>query len=182
MLKYLFDHKRDNYYGYPLAPIELVEYGDFQCENCAAVYPHIKMLQEKMGNQLKFVYRHFPLSTIHPLSLNAAVAAEAAGLQGGLSFWDMHDMIFENQKYLTQASFSRFAEEIELNPNMFEDGRRDKKRVQKIASDYESGVKSGVTGTPTFFFNRQKYTGFHDFESLYRACKYVLAFKSLIVE
>ena len=182
ILTYPFDHTRDRYYGHPLTPIELIQYGDFQCENSAAVYPEIKMLQEKMGNQLKFVFRHFPLSAIHPLSVNAAVAAEAAALQGGLSFWNMHDMIFENQKYLGHSSFSRFAEEIELNTMLFEDARRDKKLVQKIASDYESGVKSGVSGTPTFFFNGKKYNGFHDFESFFRTCKYILNFKSLIVE
>lgn len=182
MLTYSFDHTRDRYYGYPLAPIELIQYGDFQCENCAAVYPEIKMLQEKMGNQLKFVFRHFPLPAIHPLSVSAAVAAEAAALQGGLSFWDMHDMIFENQKYLGHSSFSRFAEEIELNTMLFEDARSDKKLVQKIASDYESGVKSGVSGTPTFFFNGKKYNGFHDFQSLYKTCQYILNFKSLMVE
>ena len=135
-----------------------------------------------MANLLKFVFRHFPLSVIHPLSLNAAVAAEAAALQGGLSFWHMHDMIFENQKYLSHSSFSRFAEEIELNTMVFEDARRDKKVVQKIASDYESGVKGGVSGTPTFFFNGKKYNGFHDFESLYKTCQYILNFKGLMAE
>lgn len=182
MLKHPFDHTRDHYYGYPLAPIELIQYGDFQCENSAAVYPEIKMLQKKMGNQLKFVFRHFPLPAIHPFSLSAAIAAEAAALQGSTSFWDMHDMIFENQKYLSHSSFSRFAEEIELNTMMFEADRKDKKLIQKIGSDYESGVKSGVSGTPTFFFNGKKYNGFHDFQSFYKTCQYILNFKSLIVE
>ena len=182
MLKYLFDHKRDRYYGYPLAPIELIEYGDLQCENCAAVYPEIKMLQEKMGSQLKFVFRHFPLTAIHSLALDAAVATEAAAQHDRLKFWDMHDMIFENQKYLCRSSLSSFAEEIGLDTIAFEDNRSHKKLIQKVTSDFESGVKSGVSGTPTFFFNRQKYNGFHDFESLYKACKYIMTFKSLAGE
>lgn len=182
MLTYLFDHTRDHYSGYAFAPVELIQYGDFKCENSAAVYPEIKRLQEKMGNQLKFVFRHFPLSAVHPLALSAAIASEAAALQGDMSFWRMHDMIFENQKYLVHSSFSRFAEEVGLNTKLFEDSRRDIKLVQKVASDYESGVKSGVIGTPTFFFNGRKYNGFNDFENLYKTCQYVLRFKSLIAE
>ena len=182
MLKYLFDHTRDHYYGNPLAPVELIQYGDFNCEHSAAAYAEIKMLQDKMGNQLKFVFRHFPLSTIHPMAVDAAVAAEAASLQGELKFWQMHDMIFENQKYLTTAALSKFAEEIGLNVNSFETDRRNKKLIWKVTSDFESGIKSGVNGTPTFFINGHLYNGFHDFENLYQTCKYILTFKGIALE
>ncbi len=180
MLKYLFDHTRDHYCGYPLAPIELIEYGDFQCEHCAAVYPEIKMLQEKMGNQLKFVFRHYPLSAIHPIAFDAAVSTEAASLQE--KFWYMHDIIFENQKYLTRSSLSNFAEQIGLDVALFEVSRSQKKLVQKVINDVESGVKSGVNGTPTFFVNRHRYNGFDDLESLYKTCKYLLTFKGMATE
>jgi len=180
MLKYLFDHTRDHFYGYPLAPIELIEYGDFQCEHCAAVYPEIRMLQQEMGNQLKFVFRHYPLSAIHPMALDAAISTEAASLQD--KFWYMHDIIFENQKYLTRSSLSKFAEEIRLDVASFEDNRCRKKLTQKVITDFESGSKSGVNGTPVFFINRHKYNGFDDFESLYKTCKFILTFKGIAAE
>jgi protein-disulfide isomerase len=182
MLKYLFDHRRDHYYGSTLAPIEIIEYGDFQCKHCATVYPEIKLLQEKMGNQLKFVFRHYPLPAVHPLALDAAIAAEAAAQQGALSFWHMHDMIFENQRHLCLSSLSKFAEEIELDTTLFEDHRAQKKLIHKVTSDFESGSKSNVTGTPTFFINGHRYNGYSDFESLYKTCKYILTFKSMNVE
>ena len=180
MLKYLFDHKIDHYYGYPLAPIELIEYGDFQCEYSAAVYPEIKMLQEKMGNQLKFVFRHFPQSAIHPMAFDAAVSAEVASLQDKFSY--MHDFIFENQKYLTRSSLSNFAAEIGLDVAAFENSRSHKKLAKKVTNDFESGVKSDVNGTPTFFINGHKYDGFNDFESLYKACKFLLITKGMVAE
>ena len=174
MLKHLFDHGRDQYYGYPLAPVELIEYGDFQCQQCASAYPEIKMLQEKMGNRLKFVFRHFPLLSAHPLSLDAAIATEAASRQEKLKFWYMHDMIFENQKCLLPASLPKFAAEIGLDIALFEAGWTDKKLIQKITSDFESGANSGVTTTPTFFINGHRYNGLPVFESIFKACNYVL--------
>jgi len=179
MLKYLFDHKRDRYYGHPLAPIELIEYGDFQCEYCAAVYTEIKMLQEEMGNQLKFVFRHYPHSTIHPLALDAAIATEAAAQKSELSFWQMHDLIFENQKYLTRSSLSKFADEVGIDTSALQGKRKRRNLIQKVLCDFESGVKSGVTGTPTFFINGHMYNDFHDFESFYKTCTYLLSISSM---
>jgi protein-disulfide isomerase len=161
----------DHYQGCPLAPIELVQYGDFQCEHCADVYPVIKWLQDSFGNHLKFVYRHYPIPTRHPLSLQAAVASEAAALQG--KFWHMHDIIYENQKYLTRTSFSEFAREIDLDSQAFEDCREHRKLFQKVISDFEGGVKSGVDSSPTFFINGARYDGFDDFDSLYSALQNV---------
>jgi protein-disulfide isomerase len=157
----------DHYQGCPLAPIELIQYGDFQCPHCADVYPVIKWLLDSFGDLLKFVYRHYPMPTRHPLSLQAAVATEAAALQG--KFWYMHDMIFENQKYLTRTSFSEFAREIDLDSRAFEDCREHRKLFRKVISDFESGVKSGVDSTPTFFINGARYDGFDDFDNLYSA-------------
>lgn len=158
----------DHYQGSPLAPIELIEYGDFQCNYCAIAYPAIKQLQDRFGNLLKFVYRHFPVPNRHSLSIPAAVAAEAASVQG--KFWYMHDMIFENQKYLTRTSFNMFAGEIGLDTGTFEDCREHRKLFRKVLSDFEGGIKSGVDSTPTFFINGVRYVGFDDFENLCSAC------------
>jgi len=159
----------DHFQGSPLAPIELIQYGDFQCKYCGEAYPVIKWLQDSFGDLLKFVYRHYPIPTRHALSLQAAVAAEAAALQG--KFWYMHDMIYENQKFLTRASFSQFAREIDLDINAFEDCGRYRKLMRKVLSDFEGGAKGGVNSSPTFFINGAHFDGFADFEGLYAALK-----------
>lgn len=93
----------------------------------------------------------------------------------------MHDLIFENQKYLIKSSFSRFAERIELDMTSFEDSREYKKLIHKVINDFESGVKSGVDCTPTFFINGHRYNGFEDFETLYKTCKYAMEFNKIAV-
>ncbi len=177
-LKLSFDANRDRFTGSPLAEVELVQYGDFQCENCGAVYTSIKQLQKSLGERLRFVFRHYPLITLHPLSLEAAVATEAAALQG--KFWRMHDMIFENQKYLVRSSFSLFAREIDMDTTMIENASAHKKLVYKVINDFESGVKSGVNSTPTFFINGRRYNGFEDFDGLYRSCNYLMDLNSML--
>jgi protein-disulfide isomerase len=172
MLKLPFSESRDNFTGYPSASVELVQYGDFQCEHCGGVYMSVKLIQQYLGDKLKFVFRHFPLITVHRYALDAAVATEAAGLQG--KFWEMHDLIFENQKYLIKSSFSKFAEKIELDMTAFENSLEFKKLIHKVVNDFESGVKSGVDCTPTFFINGLRYSGFEDFDSLYKTCKYAM--------
>jgi protein-disulfide isomerase len=175
LLHPIFRTDYDHYHGSPLAPIELIQYGDFQCEYCAEAYPVIKYLQDAFGDLLKFVYRHYPIPTRHPLSLQAAVATEAAALQG--KFWHMHDMIYENQKYLCRTSFSEFAREIDLDIQAFEDCREHRKLFHKVISDFEGGVKSGVDASPTFFINGSRYNGFDDFDSLYMACQNINQFE-----
>ncbi len=172
ILKHPFNESFDRFAGYPSAPIELLMYGDFQCEFCGDVYVVIKLLQEYLGDDLKFVFRHYPLLTLHPLSLDAAVACEAAASQG--MFWAMYDKIYANQRYLVRSSFSRFAEEIGLQINKFENSREHKKLIRKVIGDFESGVKSGVDGTPTFFINGRRYNGFEDFQSLFKTCSYAI--------
>ncbi|HEX9511551.1 MAG TPA: DsbA family protein [Puia sp.] len=171
MLIPLFDSNHDNYSGNINAPIELVEYGDFQCEYCANVYPVIRAIQDVLGSGMRFIFRHFPFPRVYSHAIEAAVAAEAAGRQG--KFWAMHNLILENQKFLTHSSYSWFAEEIKLNIREFEQDRGDYKVIRKISNDLENGVKSGVNCTPTLFINRIRYTGFTDFKSLYHTCLYV---------
>lgn len=179
MLKLPFCNGRDNFTGCPTATLELVEYGDFQCEYSGRVYMSIKLLQQCLGDQVKFVFRHFPLLNVHPLALEAAVASEAAALQG--KFWEMHDMIFKHQKFLVRSSFSKFAEEMGLDAAAFEDSREHKKLIHKVVNDFESGVKSGVDCTPTFFINGHRYSGFEDFENLYKTCKYAMNYSMMLV-
>jgi len=172
MLRPSFDMHADHFAGSLIAPVELVEYGDFQCKHCGEVYKSIKLLQECLGNDLRFVFRHFPVPTLHSLSLEAAVATEAAALEG--KFWDMHDLIFQNQGFLAKNSFSRFAEEIKANPGTYENSLTYKKLVYKVINDFQIGQKGGVNSTPAFFINGRRYNGSHNFENLYRTCKYAM--------
>jgi protein-disulfide isomerase len=172
-----FNTYTDHYQGNPDAPIQLVQYGDFQCMHCGDVYTIIKCLQKCLGNHLLFVFRHYPLPAKHPLSLEAAIAVEAAALQG--KFWQMHNAVFEQQLFLVRSSFCWLAEELELDMTAFYDCRKRTRLMTKPLADFEDGIKSGVDGTPTFFINGQKYTGAADFESLYQACCYAIQAKRI---
>ena len=145
----------DHIQGNKNARIELVEYGDYQCPHCGHAYPIIKGIQKKMGDKLKFVYRNFPLAEIHPDAVNAAMASEAAGLQN--KFWEMHDHIFEHQNRLNESSLIKYAEQLDLDIEQFNIDRKSEALIQKVESDFESGVRSGVNGTPSFFINGEKY-------------------------
>ena len=148
---------RDHIQGKNTAPLELVEYGDYQCPHCGRAYPIIKNLQRNLGPDLKFVFRNFPLSEIHPDAFNAAVAAEAAGLQQ--KFWDMHDIIFENQQDLNLESLFLYAKTIGLDLERFKNDIQKNMLTIKVEQDFESGVRSVVNGTSSFFINGKKYNG-----------------------
>ena len=138
------------------APIELVEYGDYQCPHCGRAYPIIKALQKEFGDRLKFVFRNFPLRKIHPEAEMAAIAAEAAALQG--KYFEMHDIIFENQDALSEEVFPEFARAIDLDQKKFITDLSREDLKTRVESDFESGIRSGVNATPTFFINGEKYT------------------------
>jgi protein-disulfide isomerase len=150
-------NSKDHVQGKNEAPLELVEYGDYQCPHCGHAYPIIKNVQRSMGADLKFVFRNFPLSETHPDAFNAAVAAEAAGLQQ--KFWDMHDIIFENQQKLDMISLFFYAKTIGLDLERFKNDIQKNALIIKVEQDFESGVRSGVNGTPSFFINGKKYNG-----------------------
>src|SRR5258706_5496590 len=150
-------NSKDHIQGKVTAAIELVEYGDYQCPHCAHAYPIIKNIQQSLGADLKFVFRNFPLSEVHPDAFNAAVAAEAAELQQ--KFWDMHDIIFENQQELIVESLFLYAKTIRLDLERFKNDIQKKMLSAKVEKDFESGVRSGVNGTPSFFINGKKYNG-----------------------
>ena len=145
----------DHIEGNPDAPIELVKYGDYQCPHCARAYLVVHHLQEELGDRLKFVFRNFPLQKIHPEAVVAAIAAEAAGLQG--RFWEMHDLIFENQDELSESMLLELAIELELDTERFRKDLRSEELARKVDADFESGIRSGVNATPTFFINGEKY-------------------------
>ena len=104
------DPDRDHIQGPADAPVTLVEYGDYECPYCGAAYPIIKEVQARMGERLRFVFRNFPITTSHPHAGQAAEAAEAAGVQG--PFWEMHDLLYENQQSLEDADLRGYAERL----------------------------------------------------------------------
>ena len=150
-------NSNDHIYGNLHAPLELVEYGDYECPFCGQAYPIVKNIQKKLGWDLKFIFRNFPLRKIHPHAYPAAVATEAAALQG--KFWEMHDIIFENQKTLEPENILSFANNIGLDVNRFEMDIANEDLYLKAKRDFESGMKSGVNRTPTFFVNGRKFNG-----------------------
>src|SRR6218665_453990 len=148
---------KDHLQGDPAAGIELVEYGDYQCSHCGHAYPIIKEVQQVLGDRLKFVFRNFPLAEIHPDARLAAVAAEAANRQG--QFWEMHDILFENKQNLHFSHLVEYATRLGLDIDQFKADMNDQDLMEIVESDFESGVRSGVNGTPTFFVNGHKYSG-----------------------
>lgn len=148
---------QDHIQGPSVASIEIVEYGDYQCPHCGAAYPVIREIQKKFGDQIRFVYRNFPLSESHEFAMPAAVASEAAALQN--KFWEMHDIIFENQDSLSNEGLFKMASEAGLDIEKFKEDIQKPELEQKVESDFESGIRSGVNGTPSFFVNGTKFDG-----------------------
>lgn len=158
--------KRDHIQGNPDAGIELVEYGDYQCSYCGAAYPEIKRVQEEMGNKLKFVFRNFPLTNMHQNALHAAIASEVAGDMN--KFWEMHNILFENQEYLEDNYLVDYAKRIGLDTHRFEAKFPEPRYQEKVEQDLESGLMSGVNGTPSFYINGRKYEGEYEAEAILR--------------
>ena len=139
------------------APITLVEYGDYQCPYCRQAHYIIINLQKHLGDKLRFVFRNFPLEDLHPNALHAAIAVETAALEG--KFWEMHEILFENQRRLDDASLVNYAREIGLDAVKFEHNFGGNLTVKKVEADLESGNEAGVDGTPYFFVNGVLFEG-----------------------
>jgi protein-disulfide isomerase len=139
------------------APVTLVEYGDFECPHCGAAHPIVRDVRKRMGERLRFVFRHFPLSEVHPHAMHAAEAAEAAAAQG--KFWEMHDMLYENQQALEDSDLIRYAESLGLDAERVERELSSGAHEKRVRESFRSGVRSGVNGTPTFFINGVRYDG-----------------------
>lgn len=159
----------DHSQGPKNAPLVLVEYGDYECPHCGRAYPIVKQLQQTLGNELLFVFRNFPLAEIHPHAMNAARAAEAAGLQG--PFWEMHDLLFENQDRLDDQSLQAYASSLELDMDKFVEDANSEEIFERVAADIDSGARSGVNGTPTFFANGVRVDGGWDYDALLLALR-----------
>ncbi len=160
---------RDHAIGPPDAPVTLVEYGDFQCPHCGRAYPIVKDIVRTLGAKLRFVFRNFPLTRIHPEAEHAAEAAEAAGAQG--AFWQMHDRLFERQFALDDDHLIEYATELGLNAERIRGELEAGTYAGRVRDDFMSGVKSGVNGTPTFFINGVRYDESWDRDSLLGALK-----------
>lgn len=155
-------NESDWFQGGKDAQMVLVEYSDFQCPSCAAYFPVLTNLERIYGDNLKIVYRHFPLSSIHPHAKLAAQAAEAAGKQG--QFFAMHDYLFLQQKTWSNESdptntFISYAETLRLNKEQFIDDLTSATVKDAIAEDILSGNQSNVDSTPTFFLNNVMIEG-----------------------
>jgi protein-disulfide isomerase len=157
--------EKDHFQGEIKAPLELLEYGDFQCPYCGRAYPIIKRVQSRLGKDLRFVFRNFPLTDAHPQAYTAALAAEAAGRQD--AFWKMHDFLYEKQESMSGPHFlNGLATSLGLDIAKFEADLHDAAIAKKVDDDFESGVRSGVNGTPGFFINGLRYDDDWDEESL----------------
>src|SRR2546421_2546637 len=149
--------KRDHIQGPIDAPMSLLEYGDYQCPYCGEAYPITKAVQERLGGKLCFAFRNFPLVNSHPHAEHAAEAAEAAGAQG--KFWEMHDMLFENQNALEDEDLARYAKELSLDARRLVSEVAARAHSARVKEDFKSGARDGVNGTPTFFVNGVRYDG-----------------------
>jgi protein-disulfide isomerase len=156
----------DHVLGSAHAAVTVLEYGDFECPDCGTAHSVVQALRERMSGRLRFVYRHFPLSQVHPHASQAAEAAEAAAAQG--RFWEMHDTLFVRQHALSEPDLQRDAESLKLNTKAFARDLAGHRFVPKLREDVLSGERSGVKGTPAFFINGVRHEG-RDFESLLAA-------------
>jgi protein-disulfide isomerase len=158
---------RDRLLGRLDAAYVLVEYGDYQCPYCRAAQPEVEAVVAAMGEDLAFVFRHFPLSNIHPHAWKAAEAAEAAAAQR--SFWEYHSMLFANQEGLDIPHLVAYAGSLGLDVDRLADELAAGSHGPKVHEDFRSGILSGVNGTPTFFVNGLRHDGGSDAASLLRA-------------
>jgi protein-disulfide isomerase len=158
---------RDHILGPETATVTLLEYGDYECPYCGLAHPIVKELLRRFGDQLRFVFRHFPLIQVHPHAEHAAQAAEAAGRQG--KFWEMHDYLFEHQDALDDANLVLYAIDLNLDLPRFEQDFGDPAIIEHIREDVLSGIQSGVNGTPTFFINGVRHDGSFDLDTMLAA-------------
>jgi len=162
------DPERDHIRGPMKAPVTLVEYGDFECPYCGLAEPVVRELLADTGD-LRFVFRHLPLTDVHQHAQLAAEAAEAADRQG--AFWPMHDMLMEHQGALTKRDLLRYAAELGLDQAQFATDVRDHVGAAHVAEDVDSADLSGVSGTPTFFVNGKRHYGAYDIDALTEAVR-----------
>jgi protein-disulfide isomerase len=157
-------HDGDHTLGPASAPVTFVEYGDYECPFCGAAQPTVQEMLRSGGDRIRFAFRHFPLSDVHPHARLAAEAAEAAGAQG--RFWRMHEVLFANQRALTAADLLSYAAAIGLDVARFTAELERHVPASVVREHFMSGLRSGVNGTPTFFVNGLRHDGGDDLQSL----------------
>jgi protein-disulfide isomerase len=158
---------RDHIQGPIDAPVALVEYGDYECPYCGAAHPIVKAVQKRMGKRLCFAFRNFPLTNMHPYAEHAAEAAEAAGAQG--KYWEMHDVLFENQDALEDEALAEYAAALGLDARRLIREVETGAHSERVREDFRSGARGRVNGTPTFFINGARYEGPPEVDALMAA-------------
>jgi protein-disulfide isomerase len=146
----------------------ILEYGDYECPFARAAYRAIQSVERRLGGEVRFAFRHFPLTDVHPHALAASAAAEAAALQD--RFWAMHELLFHRQAALEEEDLRRYAGELELDVARFDADRVGDGVLERILRDVESAVATGeVHGTPTLFIDGVLHAGAYDASSLLEA-------------
>jgi protein-disulfide isomerase len=157
----------DHFRGNIDAPVKLVEYGDYQCAHCGTAHPIVAMICKQMGDRLCFVFRHFPLTEVHPFAEPAAEASEFAGTYR--RFWEMHDCLYENQRNLDLPVLLGLARILKLDALQMRDALATGRYRRKVRADFIGGARSGVNGTPTFFINSVRHDGTYAYDDLMSA-------------
>ncbi len=147
--------------------ITLVEFGDYECPGCGEAYGVIRRIEAEMGEALRFVFRQFPYSRIHPHAELAAQAAESAGAQG--RFWEMHDLLFQHQQALEFKNLIGYSKQLYLDTHQFKDDLKTEKYIERVRADFRTGVQNGVFGTPTIFLNGIRHNDNCDYDTLMAA-------------
>ena len=158
---------QDHVLGPSDALVTLVEYGDYECPHCAQAHPIVATLLRQFGDEIRFAFRHFPLTQVHPNAEAAAQSAEFCGAHG--LFWEMHDALFANQAELSLPLLFALVRELGLSDARLEEALARETYASKVRSDFISGVRSGVNGTPSFFINGRRHDGSYAFDELYSA-------------
>ena len=154
------DEKADHVRGLPAGRL-IIEYGDYECPYSRQAFHAIEQVERQLGGNMRFAFRHFPLTGIHPHALAAAAAAEAAALQG--RFWDMHELLFHRQKALEDGNLRGYAAQLDLEVALFDRDRSSTAVLERIGRDVGSGLASGqVLGTPTLFIDGVVHRGGYD--------------------
>jgi protein-disulfide isomerase len=149
------------------AKLTVVEYGDYQCPYCGQAYPIVERLRVDFADSMRFIFRNLPLAEVHPNAEAAAETAEAVALQG--KFWEIHDTLFENQRNLSASALLRYVAEVGADAEETTRVIAGGAPRERVAADFESAIRSGANGTPTFFVNGMRYDGswayepFHEF-------------------
>lgn len=160
-------HDSDHVRGVGTAPATLVMYGDYECPYTRQAYRVVQRLLAEVPEHLRFIFRHFPLTSIHPHAQHASEVAEAAAAQGGEdAFWAMHDDLFAHQHALEDADLVRYAQELGLDADRLARELGAHAYARRIQEDVRSGLASGVKGTPTLYFNGQLHAGGYDDDTL----------------